>query len=281
MLSALYVEKPHDQLRPEPPPEVKLGPPFFWPYSASGGWSGRVFSCTCGSAYNRTVRNFSRHLDRRLGRRLASCFHALLADIAAPFDPAKAEAEPSSTIIPPGSRGPAHRDWGLTAELASLLRVPAVVSLLQASGTDDMATIESKREALETALVETFDTFAGLPEIFHHTHAASFAWALDILGDAAPSVTGLRNIDDDLRDLRIYGTTERALDRFLDRMLAAAGARVSDVDKHSLVGFLVTKLEVGRYKPAGPAWDKILAQPDTTSVVPGRPRHGVCRAGQR
>ena len=224
---------------------------------------------------------FLPYLDQRLGRRLASCFHALLADIAAPFDLARAEASLIYHHSHRDHEAHAHRDWGLSAELASLLRVPAVVSLLQASGTDDMAMLESKREALETALVETFDTFAGLPEIFYHTHAASFAWALDILGDAAPGVTGLRNIDDDLRDLRIYGTTERALDRFLDRMLAAAGARVSDVDKHSLVRFLVTKLEAGRYKPAGPAWERTPGPARYDVVVPRRPRHGICRAGQR
>lgn len=269
MLSALHVENPREQLRPAPPPDVKLGPPFFWPYSGFWRMERSSFLMYVRFGIQEDGEKFLTYPDQRLGRRLAACFHALLADIAVPFDPAKAEA---SLVYYHSHRDPeahAQRDWGLSAELASLLRVPAVGSLLQASGTDDMATLESKREALETALVDTFDTYAGFPEIFHHTHAASFAWVLDVLEDSTPSAIGLRNIDDDIRELRTYGTTERALDRFLDHVLAAAGAGVGDVDKHSLVRFLVAKLEAGRHIPVGPAWDKVLSEVDTISWYAG------------
>lgn len=244
MVTALYAENADGKRipRPNPPDDIQLGQPFFWPYNSF--WrmerSGLLMYLPLGLVNN--GRELLAPVREQLGDRLASCLKTLLSEIKTPYDP----TDPSASLIyyhRGGRRAP--RDWGLSAELAALLQAPAIVDLLRDTPGDVDA--DEKRSALQVALAETFDRYPTHPEIFYHTHAASFFRVLWTLRDTSPPAAVLHELDREIVDAVDAGMTEAALDRHVAAILRLSGSADDDVDSSALVSLLVNKLESGYY----------------------------------
>ncbi|NMO55224.1 methyltransferase domain-containing protein [Actinoplanes sp. TBRC 11911] len=251
MLAALHAENSDGTLRPrpEPPESVELGRPFFWPYNSfwrmerSGLLMYLPLALVDGGAKLATP------VVEHLGARIAGCLRQLLQEIKAPFDP----VDPTASLIR-YHRGPgARRDWALSAELAGLLEAPAIADLIGA-GDEDARDLETKRQALRSALDETYDQYLAQPELFHHTHAASFFRILWSLRDVAPSGALLRALDLETNKTIRGGITEAELDRQVAAIRALSGATATDVDHDALVALLVDQLQSGYYTGERQHW---------------------------
>ncbi|MFA1539965.1 methyltransferase domain-containing protein [Actinomadura monticuli] len=245
MFTALFAEDTEGRRlpRPTPPDGISLGQPFFWPYSSFWRMERSGLLMYLPLALVDGGRAMLPPVRERLGDRLASCLVALLAEVNAPFDP----TDPCASLIHyhRGDPGQAHRDWGLSAELAALLEAPAIIDLLK--DMQDEAVIQEKRTALRLALSETFDRYRTHPEIFHHTHAASFFRVLWMLQDSLLPAAALRELDQLIGDTLQRATTESALVDHVAAILRLSGSADDDVDSSALVSLLVNKLESGYY----------------------------------
>jgi SAM-dependent methyltransferase len=273
MLSALHAEEfdGNRRPRPVPPEEIRLGPPFFWPYSSFWRMERSGLLMYLPLVISPDGTEFLPEIKEQLGGRIVSCLRRLLDDVRVPFDPTQPQASLLRYHRGPDSQ--VHRDWGLTAELAALLELPAVTGLLATSPADE-ARVKAARGAIHAALLETFDRYLVHKDLFHHTHAASFFRVLWILSGSTPPVAALRALDADIRATVAAGVTEAALTRHVAVILAEAGATAEDVDAEGLVSFLAGKLEAGYYTPDGvlctvPAWQRILAATDTLAAYRG------------
>lgn len=129
-----------------------------------------------------------------LCKRYARCIEKLLDDIATPFNektPAKSllyfHQEPKGLIT--NSKNAAqlqwNRDWGISAQFLAALKTPAVEDLLKRKRID----FKNKREALEKALLSTFDLAHFHQELFKYTNGLTFASYLGSLDNGSIEFT--------------------------------------------------------------------------------------------
>lgn len=248
MFTALYAENADGKRvpRPNPPDGVQLGQPFFWPYNSFWRMERSGLLMYLPLALVDNGRELLAPVREQLGDRLASCLKALLSEIETPYDP----SNPYASLIRYHRTGvsQAPRDWGLSAELAALLEAPAIVKLLH--DTPGEIHVDDKRSALKTALAETFDRYRTHPEIFYHSHAASFFRVLWTLRDSSPSAAVLRELDLLITEAVNAGMTEAVLDQHVGAILRLSGSAADDVDSSALVSLLVNKLQSGYYADA-------------------------------
>jgi SAM-dependent methyltransferase len=266
MLAALHAENSDGKLkpRPEPPESVKLGRPFFWPYNSFWRMERSGLLMYLPLALVDDGSKLAAPVREQLGGRIAGCLRHLLQEIRTPFDP----ADPKASLIRYHRDPQARRDWGLSAELAALLDAPAIAELLGTTD-EDIRILDLKRRALRSALEETYDGYLTQPELFHHTHAASFFRILWSLRDVAPSSALLRALDLETNKTTRGGITEADLDRQVEAICRLSGAALADVDRDALVTLLVNRLESGHYAPEGEHWHRIVASRRTRDAYSG------------
>ncbi len=194
-------------------------------------------------------------VDDRLRTRCADCFDQLLEDISVPFDP----NDPTKSLVryhrdPIDGISPANyvvRDWGLSAELAAVLELPAARSFLVDRNPSFEEELDKKRDALRSALLQTFDSYHTYPDIFKFTHGVSFGRYLQLAQAHSIDLTELKQLDKAIRELCRKGVTEKGLNELIETEILARAGNPQDVEKSAIRDMLVSKLESGEYTPDG------------------------------
>ena len=183
--------------------------------------------------------------------RLARCFDELLSDVQVPFDPTHPKASLARYHRGRGQlRAP--RDWGLTAQLTSLIRKRPIQELLLQTAGFTAERLQALHNSLHQALSATFDGFHDHPEIFLFTQSLSFSSALEFYHPAEVETAELRDLDDTINKLVKDGVTEQKLDPFLrEQIIPAIGpAAEDDINSAALRDMLLEKLQAGEYAKA-------------------------------
>jgi SAM-dependent methyltransferase len=202
-------------------------------------------------------------------RRCADCLKELLKDVRVPF----AADNPAESLLRyysvGGSNQKPPRDWGLSAEFASILHFPATTHLLLQHGVDGTE-LAKKKEAIGKGLLHTFDCFGVNPGIFKFTHGSSFGRYLGLVEPGTVTRQRLQELDDWITDCSANGMTERALDELTSKIIAdkiGAGIRCAGVRE-----MLVAKLQAGEHTPnrthCGPhQWSQLVNRATTQDMV--------------
>lgn len=176
----------------------------------------------------------------------ADCLDELLSEIKIPFT----TDQPSHALIKYHVGETAPRDWGLSAELAAILELPAARNLLIDFKNWTKAQVDEKRKALRIALLHTFDMYYTQGEIFKFTHGVSFGRYLQLTASNSIRRKELNDLDAEISKLCHTGVTENAIYNLLNSFLQTAQARdKDDVNLNSVKDLLVAKLESGEYTP--------------------------------
>jgi hypothetical protein len=256
----LWLEhEPRDiKYRPHPRHEESIPrPPLFVPYGNFWRMERANLLMYLGFAVNREGTGLLEPVGGRLGSRFSQCFDELLEDIAIPFD----SNDPEASLVryhrgPRAGREAPVRDWGLSAELAALLTVPAIEELLKRHRPGQFRTIERRREALCQALLATIDRFQDLPELFRFAQSAAFLRAERAFPQVAPTEGAIRELDEAVRRAVAAGLTEVALSTLVREVVAVHG----EVDTDALTALLVARLEAGEYVADDTEWERLAAQ---------------------
>ena len=193
-------------------------------------------------------------INQGLRDRYGACFERLLSEIEVPCS---SQSPQNSLIYYYGNVGESQRlqffrprDWGLSADLAALLELPAVRKLITDKGILNDSQLNEKRQELESALCQTFDQYLNLPGIFKFTHGVSFSRYLRVLHPTILDVRVLKNLNVKLGQLVVAGVTEKGLEEFIQENIATHLAiSGDDVKIHNIREMLVEKLESGEYTP--------------------------------
>jgi SAM-dependent methyltransferase len=185
-------------------------------------------------------------LDSSLRNRCAQCIEQLLDEISAPFE----TENPTASLLPYHRPHPSGhisqlgpRDWGLSAEFAAVLELPAVRELLNAEH-------EEKQRALRSALLQTFDGYYLYPQIFKFTHGVSFGRYLGLVPSSSLALDEIKPLDEVVTRLCSEGITEDDVSGLLSQVLRQSGDP-TDIDTRALTDMMVNKLESGDHTPDG------------------------------
>lgn len=167
-------------------------------------------------------------------------------------------------------------DWGLTAELAALLRKPGIQNLVENSGIQNLVENSGLCERLalmlQSALRDTFqscDRFAGS---FSMTHGVSFSKYLSVLPPGSINQDQLQKLDRDVINTLRDGVTEKSLWELSKIIQNDCGITYSDCEitcnDANVIGkkdLFMSKLEAGEYVPNDtfcPAdrWNRLVDQ---------------------
>ena len=188
--------------------------------------------------------------DEILKERFFHCFDELLEDIQIPFD----WANPDRGLVKHHRRAgntESPRDWGLTAELAALLKKAAIQELMLNHSGYSEKTLIDYRETLETALITTFDAFHKRPDIFKFTQSLSFSHYLDLLRDGEIRSEDLITLDKSIDALLEEGVMEKSLDAFVTNQIAKTNliSTKTSVNAAAIRDLLLSKLQSGEHTP--------------------------------
>jgi|GEM_PF-2096085 len=140
-----------------------------------------------------------------------------------------------------------YRDWGLSAELLSILNIPLIQRMVITLGFISKEELKQKKEALENALLFTFDKYHKLAEIFKYTTSVSFFRYLNS-SDLSRFPSEFNNIENKINTvLNVHNNivTESGLQTMLTELLI--NDRSIDIDVRSVKDMLVNKLESGEH----------------------------------
>jgi hypothetical protein len=110
-------------------------------------------------------------------------------------------------------------------------------------------------EALNTAIVQTYDEYHRHPEIFKFTHAVSFCRYLATVGEDKVQPQHLMDLDRAIDSLITDGVTERSLHTFLIEKVFCTSDKDGEANLETIVNlpsvreFLLHKLESGEHTP--------------------------------
>ncbi|MBI5929865.1 MAG: class I SAM-dependent methyltransferase [Chloroflexi bacterium] len=191
---------------------------------------------------------FSRWATPEFKSKCAQTFKILLDEVGSVFD----LEMPSNHLIRyhrPKGLQQAPRDWGLSAEFAALLYIPAIQQLLIESRVMATDEYERRRDILTEALVSTFDHFHQEPTLFKFTQAPSFSRILHVIQASQVDSGQLKDLDQAISTIISQGVTEFSLEELIKDHII--GPTSSDVQKRALRDLLITKLESGEHTPDG------------------------------
>lgn len=235
---------------PQPPDTISgpLGGAIFRPYGNFWRMERSNFLMHFPGLVTDDGQSFLPEVSDSLKQRCAQIFSELLDEIELP----SAASAPHKQLIRyhrKPKKGADHgletpRDWGLSAELAVLLQMEAVRELLSAYQDYD-----KKREALNEALLDTFDTYNEHPEIFEFTHGAAFGRVLQLFDMKIAKSEEVEKLDEALSNLCAEGVTERGLAHLIRDYIGPASPEAAIIEARALRDLLITKLESGEYTP--------------------------------
>ena len=207
--------------------------------------------------------------------RCAQIIAELLDEIESPFD----ETEPSKQLIRfhrisnvAGMSKPT-RDWGLSAEFASILEMKAVKDLVADVAAIDPKIYRKKKEVLEASLLATFDSYNSESELFKFTTGASFSRILNLFtNESAPDSSGLEELDSKIYRICNEGITERDLVNLVSSYASTPKQQLTNIDAQGIKDLLLTKIEFGEYTPDGiicdvSKWEKRVQKAVTNSTI--------------
>lgn len=181
--------------------------------------------------------------------RSARVFGELLEDIALPYD----GSAPYKHLIRyhrSSVEAEAPRDWGLSAELAVLLQMDVVRELLIQAQEVNAEWYEQKRNALNRALIDTFDAYHKHRGLFEFTYGSSFGRILHLFEKECIELEELERLDEAISDLCAEGITDAGLAALIKGHIAPAFT-TTEVNQRALQDLLITKLESGEHTPGG------------------------------
>jgi SAM-dependent methyltransferase len=213
---------------------------------------------------------FNTVLKSSLKIRFNNCLDQLLQDIQIPFDPKC----PECSLIR-YHRGtvsiPSPRDWGLSSQLAVLLRKKAIRDLVLGELYTEK-TLQAKSEALEEALIATFDGFHRFPDIFKFTQGLSFSSFLGLVQKGEILPARLSSLDAAISTLLEEGVTEQNLHTFVAAHISGSNGPHARIDGASIRDLLLEKLQSGEHTSADAismlAWKK--TNDDTIKFYDGK-----------
>lgn len=255
MAQALY-EAPEYSPKPEGPNRGDVLAEFARPYHSFWRMERSNFLMYLPSLLSPHGAAFCRR-DHTLESRIALCLRGMVEEIDIPFD----EDRPTASLIhyhrDPGAAygalapGFSPRDWGLSAELASLLEAPAIQSLLESNGMERSA-LDARRGALRRALLATVDGWFRSPEIFEFAHSGSFARYLNLCRPDCIPPGAIAALDEQLEALRHQGITEEGLQTLVQGSIVGPSDLAEDEGRaRAVVDMLVCKLASGDHTPDG------------------------------
>lgn len=222
-------------------------------------------------------------IDPFIQTRCAQCLGQMLADIAIPFnseDPVKSLVRYHRKPVEGLSQGDiVVRDWGLSAELAAILKLPAVSTLLCNENSMLTNVLETKLNALIAALLQTFDKYYKYPQIFKFTHGVSFGRYLQIVKPDSLCQSELRHLDESITKLCSKGVTENGLGELIKNDILAQAGNPKDIYVNAIKDMLVDKLESGEYTPDGNIcfendWERMVNDVVSTTTISFYDGHG-------
>lgn len=138
-----------------------------------------------------------------------------------------------------------YRDWGLSAELLSIINISFIQRKIIALGFITENELISKKEALEKALLYTFDKYHKLSEIFKYTTGVSFFRYLNSINFPPNDINFIETKINTVLNAHNNIVTESGLQTMLTELLIN---EISiDIDIRSVKDMLVNKLESGEY----------------------------------
>ncbi len=190
--------------------------------------------------------------DGNLTKRFLNCFHEIFQDVKVPFDPHFPELSLLKHHRKAGNVE-SPRDWGLSAELAALLRKPAIQNLMRTHADYAGGKLDELSVALEASLINTFTGFHQRPDIFKFTQSLSFSRSLDLLHDAEIKSDYVITLDRAITDLLGAGVTEDTLNGFVSDHIFGINSNNDESkgkispDVASVRDLLLNKLQSGEH----------------------------------
>jgi hypothetical protein len=249
-----------------PRPRVPESPraPFFRPYCDFWRMERTGFLMYVSMAFGEDNKHLNESVRTTLGRRFVQCFDEVLADVE-PWD----AAAPERSLIR-YHRGPnAPRDWGLSAELAALLTMPAVADLVAADDDAARKHLQEKLHALRQALLATFDGHQTKPQLFTFVQSAAILQSARAFPEILLTREDLAALDTSIDNLRNLHMTEWHLHQHVQQRVVAPSGSGGSVDVDGLRGLLVAKLEAGEYIEHDGIWDQVADLAGTIEPLDG------------
>lgn len=181
-------------------------------------------------------------LRNALRLKLFPCLHELMQEVQCPFDPDNAVA--SLVRYHRGIQNNlSPRDWGLSAQLAVLLHRKAIRNIVidRLDYSDDK--LDALTQALENALIATFDKFHDSPELFKYTNGLSFSSALSLLRTGSVLPRDLIALDSTIEKLVQTGITEQSLHDFVNAHILNPKDAHAQINSAAVRDLLLDKLQ--------------------------------------
>jgi SAM-dependent methyltransferase len=182
----------------------------------------------------------------KLKKRCVFCLRELLGFISSRYD----ATNPLASLIPFHLEGHARRDWGISAQFAAILDLPAVQRALIESGLSQ-SELSSKRDSLRTALRETFDGYHRHREAFTFATPVAFAHYLHLVSPELFSVEEIEALDRSIDNLLHAGVTEQGLNDLVGQCLGLASLTTTPTETTlaPVRDLFLDGLESGEYTP--------------------------------
>ena len=152
------------------------------------------------------------------------------------------------------------RDWGATAQLLALVNTQIISDVLVQNNAVTEEALANVREAMQAALLVTFDGYYRTPGIFRFTHSLSFFAILRIFPPELVPLNKLRHLDDGIAEVARTDVTEQSLDKFVRKHIDNLD-QLGELNRIAVRDFLLQKLQAGEYydepKQIYACWDQI------------------------
>jgi SAM-dependent methyltransferase len=163
-------------------------------------------------------------------------------------------------------------DWGLTAELLTLVSSPGVRDLGSKNGDfwDGLPDPDQLIHALTSSLLASFDQYQTHPSLFKFTHATSFARYLLTVDHDIFNIDAVRGLDRHIEASATAGNTESSLHHLCEALSKDVCGEAFQPDKliniAAMRDLLVDKLEGGEHVHAVKDWDRRVEHAKATTI---------------